>query len=284
MITGTNSGIGKEAAKKLAAAGLRVIMVSRNEERGKTAREEVIAATGSGLVDLLIGDMSLMGSVKSLAEQVNQKYDRLDIIIQNAAYFDIAQKKPEFTSEGVESVWATNHLGPVLLTELLLDKIKLAPQGRIITISSKGLLVYPGLKINFHDPEFRKVKYSVQKAYYHTKLAQVMYTFGLGMKLHETRVTANSIRVPSVKVDVSRYPDVSNFMKKIYAMKSKSALEPSRMADTYVYLATSDEVSTTSAGYFDEHNREIKSSKYSYKTDEIRKLMDLTREYLKDYF
>jgi len=93
-----------------------------------------------------------------------RKYERLDVLIHNAAIFDITQKDVVYTSEGIEAVWATNHLGPVLLTKLLLDVIENSEQGRIITISSKGLKAKPLLKVYLEDPEFRKKKFSLVDA------------------------------------------------------------------------------------------------------------------------
>jgi NAD(P)-dependent dehydrogenase (short-subunit alcohol dehydrogenase family) len=98
----------------------------------------------------------------------------LDVLIHNAATFDIRQKERVLTEEGIEKVWATNHVGPVLLTDLLLPAVKRSEQGRIITISSKGLISYPFLRVDLADAEFARRKFSVQKAYYQSKLAQVM--------------------------------------------------------------------------------------------------------------
>ena len=96
--------------------------------------------------------------------------------MHNAADFDIARKAPRFSEDGIERVWATNHLGPVLLTELLLPALRRSPGGRILTVASRGLSLYPRLTVDLEDPEFRKRRFSVQKAYYQSKLAQVMYS------------------------------------------------------------------------------------------------------------
>ena len=110
-------------------------------------------------VELMIVDMSLQSSIKQFALSFQDKYDHLDVLIHNAAYFDISQKRAGFTKENVEIVWATNHIGPVLLTKLLLNSLKKSNQGRVILVSSKGLIVFPFLKVDLQDPEFKNRRF-----------------------------------------------------------------------------------------------------------------------------
>lgn len=290
VITGANSGIGKAAAIQIAQQGHQVIMACRNPERGEASLQDVRKESGNDSVDLMIVDMSLQASIRAFAEEFLAKYDVLDVLIHNAAAFDIRQKERKLTSEGVELIWATNHVGSVLLTDLLLDALKASEQGRVITISSKGLVVYPRLKVDVADPEFTHKKFSVQKAYYQSKQAQVMYTYWLAERLQETAtsassgqaVTANSIRVTNVKIDVdARYPGMPKWKRKMYSLKSKSSISPEQMAETYTYLALSPEVSQTTGKYFDDPKHIVASNGWSQKPENIQKVMDLTLSYLK---
>ncbi|MGD2077965.1 MAG: SDR family NAD(P)-dependent oxidoreductase [Chloroflexota bacterium] len=282
VITGANSGIGKAAAIQIARKGYRVIMACRNRERGEVALVEVRSESGSDAVALMIVDMSSQASIRSFAEAFKSQYDALDVLIQNAAAFDVRSKTRHITEDGIESIWATNHLGPVLLTDLLLDALKRAEQGRVITISSKGLIAHPFLKVDLDDPEFERRKFSVQKAYYQSKLAQVMYTYWLADQLKDTPVTVNAIRVTNVRVDIdARYPDSPWLMKRLYAIKSRFAITPEQMAQTYTFLATSGEVRETTGEYFDDPSHQVKSSAYSRDPENIEKVMTLTRSYLK---
>jgi NAD(P)-dependent dehydrogenase (short-subunit alcohol dehydrogenase family) len=282
IITGANSGIGKAAAIQIAQKGYRVIMACRNKERGEAALADVRTQSGSEAVDLMIGDLSSRASIRTFAGEFDAKHKVLDVLIHNAAAFDIRAKARSMTEDGVESVWATNHLGPVYLTDLLLDALKRSEQGRVITISSKGLIAYPFLKVNLDDPEFERRKFSVQKAYYQSKLAQVMYTYWLAEQLKDTTVTANSIRVTNVRIDIDkRYPTSSKLMKRMYALKSSFSIAPEKMAETYTYLATSDEIRTTTGKYFDDPTHVVSSSGYSRDPENIEKLMALTWVYLK---
>jgi NAD(P)-dependent dehydrogenase (short-subunit alcohol dehydrogenase family) len=281
MITGANSGIGKAAATQIAQQGYHTILACRNPERGKTALQEIEGVSQNASLDLMLVDMSLQSSIREFSKTFCRQYGKLDVLIHNAAIFDITQKDAVYTSEGIEAVWATNHLGPVLLTNLLLDAIKSSTQGRIITIASKGLKAKPFLKIDLADPEFRKKKFSVADAYYQSKRAQVMYTYWLAERLKDTNITANCIQVPAVRVDISKYSNLSSMMRFLYSLKSKFALEPEEMAETYTYLAASAEVRSVSGKYFDEKRRQVKSNKYTYQSENIDKVMNLTISYLK---
>ena len=282
IITGANSGIGKAAAVQIAQKGYHVVMACRNQVRGEAALQDVRRESGSDGVELMVVDMSMKASIRAFAATFLAKHKVLDVLIHNAAMFDIRQKERLLTEEGIEKVWATNHVGPVLLTELLLPALKRSEQGRIITISSKGLIAYPFLQINLADPEFASRKFSVQKAYYQSKLAQVMYTYWLAEQLRETAVTVNSIRVTNVKIDVdARYPNMPKLARKAYALKSKRAISPAKMAETYTYLATSPEVSQTTGAYFDDPTHIVDSSSYSRDDANIKQVIDLTMAYLK---
>jgi NAD(P)-dependent dehydrogenase (short-subunit alcohol dehydrogenase family) len=282
IITGANSGIGKASAIQIAQKGYRVIMACRNPERGEAALADVRSESGSDAVELLIVDMSSQASIRAFATEFGARHETLDVLIHNAAAFDIRAKTHYMTEDGVESIWATNHLGPVYLTDLLLDALKRSEQGRVITISSKGLIAHPFLKVDLDDPEFERRKFSVQKAYYQSKLAQVMYTYWLADQLQDTPITVNSIRVTNVRIDIdARYPASSKLMKRMYAIKSSFSITPEQMAETYTYLATSDEVRTTSGKYYDDPAHMVKSSGYSRDPQNIEKVMALTWSYFK---
>lgn len=283
LITGANSGIGKAAAAQILQQDYQVVLACRNQERGEAAQKEINQLVESDASELMVVDMSLQSSIRSFAEIFLSRYDRLDVLIHNAAAFDVTVKDPVFTAEGVESIWATNHVGPVLLTDLLVEALKKSTQGRIITIASKGLIVYPNLTIDLDDPEFRSRKFSVSKAYYQSKLAQVMYTYWLAEQLSGTAVTANCIRVTNVKIDIeNRYPDASRLSRFMYRIKSSFSISPEEMAETYTYLAVSPEVRETSGKYFDDPHTMVDSNSFSKDEQQIQLLMEKTFSYIED--
>jgi NAD(P)-dependent dehydrogenase (short-subunit alcohol dehydrogenase family) len=274
LITGANAGIGKRAAKRLAALGAEVIVVCRNAVSGAAAVEEIRRDTGNVKVKLLQADMSSQRSVRILADEVRTHYRRLDVLIHNAANFDLTLKKPRITDDGVETIFATNHLGPFLLTHLLLDMLKRSAPSRIITIASKGLLTFPGLTIEFDNLNGEK-KFSPTHAYYHSKLAQLMFTYDLARKLKESGVTVNCIRVPSVKIDEGRHAEyVAGWLQAVYRLKRSFSIEPDTMAETYAYLAAEPALVGVTGNYYSEKNKVVSSSKKSYDETVWRKLWE----------
>lgn len=281
VITGANSGIGKAAAKLFAGVGHHVIMACRSQQKGEAALAEVRKNSGSQDVELMLVDLSLQSSIRAFAEEFLSRYDRLDVLIHNAAIFDITQKKAVYTAEGIESVWATNQVGPVLLTDLLLDALRGSDDGRVLTVASKGLLAKPFLKVNLDDPELKSAKYSVEKAYYQSKLAQIIYTHWLAERLAGEGITVNCIRVPAVQVDVAKYANLPKFLLKVYELKSRAALSPEEMAETYLYLTVDDALKGVTGKYFDEKNQVVGVPMYTQDAATIQAVMDLTMGYLK---
>src|SRR5207253_2011593 len=150
MITGANSGIGKAASLALAKMGANVVMVARNQEKGEDARSEIIKESQNNSVDLLIADLSSLGSVRKLATEFQKKYSKLHVPINNAGLFNQRRK---VTTDGYENTFATNYLAPFLLTNLQLPTLEATAPSRIINVSSVGH--YDG-HINFDDLNLEK--------------------------------------------------------------------------------------------------------------------------------
>lgn len=277
IITGANSGIGKAAAIQLAETGANVVMACRSHERGAAALEEVRQRSGSQSVDLLQVDMSSQASILKFAEEFLSRNTRLDVLIHNAANFDLTMKTPVFTEDGVETVFATNHVGVFLLTSLLLDLLKESAPSRIITVASKGLIVYPTLDIEFDNLNGER-SFNPQHAYYHSKLAQVMYTYDLAERLSGTGVTVNCVRVGNVALADDRLEHLPTFLKKLYSLKKKLALSPEKMARTYVYLAADPALREVTGGYWDERNRQVRSNDNSFNRETWQHLWQVTEE------
>jgi NAD(P)-dependent dehydrogenase (short-subunit alcohol dehydrogenase family) len=275
IITGSNSGIGKAAAVQMARLGATVIMACRSLERGTQAREEVCLQSGSDKVDLMQVDMASQASIRKFAAEVKAKFSRLDVLIHNAANFDQSLKKPVLTDDGIETIFATNHVGVFLMTDLLLDLLKASAPSRVITVASKGLVAYPFLDIEFDNLNGEK-KFSAQHAYYHSKLAQVMYTYDLAERLKGTGVTVNCVRVTSVALPDDRVAHLPSWVQKIYKIKRSMAITPERQAETYVYLAADPAVANISGGYWDENNRQVRSNRSSYNRETWKRLAGLS--------
>ncbi|WP_028974951.1 SDR family NAD(P)-dependent oxidoreductase [Spirochaeta cellobiosiphila] len=283
LITGANSGIGKEATLQLAREGFHVVMVCRNEKRAQTAIKDIKNSYPEASLDLFIADMAELNAIRTMVNKFKTAYDHLDVLINNAALFDITQKQRNLTSEGLETIWATNHLGPVLLTTLLLESLMQSKEGRILNIASKGLLAKPFLKVDLKDPEFENRAFNVVNAYYQSKIAQIMYTYWLSKQLSTTNISVNCFRVPAVKVDIDRYPDLSSFMKWVYKQKAKAAASPTSIANNYVYWASHQWDNKPNGKYFDEKNNYVKGNKYIEKEENIQDVMGLTKSYIPEW-
>ena len=197
IVTGANSGIGKETALGLARMGARVVMVCRNAEKGKAALEEIRRESGSSQVDLLIADMSSQASVRALGEQIRRKYPRLDVLVNNAGGAALART---LSADGIEMTLATNHLGPALLTLLLLDLLKASAPSRIVNVSSCE--AQSPARLDMNDLQFERRKYSSVAAYRQSKLLMNTFTFELARRLAGTEVTANCLHPGAVATNI----------------------------------------------------------------------------------
>mgnify|MGYP006287695249 CR=1 FL=1 len=260
IITGANSGIGRSAAEQIASKGWRVILACRNIASGEKACEEIKRITKNNEVFVMKVDLSLMSETRTFADEIISKFDEIDVLINNAADFDLSRKSANITIEGNESQFATNVLAPFLLTNKLLQLLKNSSDGRIINISSQGLMLYPNLKFDFENIK-GQIKYKPAATYYQNKLALLMNSLSLKEKLSNTNVSVYAVRVTNVKIDMNRYQNISPVFKFMYKIKSKFSISPSEMARVYTALATEEKMS----GFLYDHKmNEVKANKFVY--------------------
>ena len=145
MVTGANAGMGKEISLALAGMGANLVMVSRDRERGAAARKDVISTTSNQQVELLLADLSSQDSIRRLVREFNGKHDRLHVLGNHAG---MSLPTRQETVDGIETVFATNHLGPFLLTNLLIPVLTASAPSRVVTVSSG---VQAMAKIDFED-------------------------------------------------------------------------------------------------------------------------------------
>ena len=187
-------------------------------------------------------------------------------------------KSPVITKDRLEKQFATNVVAPYLLSFLLKGLLEQSESGRIINISSQGLVLYPFMKLDFENLSGQK-HYSPAKTYYQNKLALLMLSLYMRKNWEDIKVQA--IRVTNVKVDMRRYNHLSTFMKNMYKIKSRFSISPEEMAKVYIALSTED-------GYegflYDEKCKEVKANAFAYKEEEQKKLYTLLEQmtFLKD--
>lgn len=277
LITGANSGIGKAAAVLFARLGAEVVMACRSTQRGEQALADVKRLSGSDSVTLMQVDLASQASIRAFAADFLTRRFRLDVLIHNAANFDHSLTRPTLTEDGVETIFAVNHLSVFLLTHLLLEQLKACAPSRIITVASKGLVLYPFLDIEFDNLNGER-KYSPQHAYYHSKLAQVMYTYDLAQRLQNSNITVNCVRVTNVAIPDERLTHLPPLLRILYNLKRKASITPERQAETYVYLAADPAVGKITGGYWDENHRQVSSNKNSYNPETWRRLWQISQK------
>jgi len=240
LVTGGTSGIGKATAMALAAMGADVVVVGRDRERGERAAEEIRAQTG-GRVDLALADLSSQAEVRALAEEFKRRYDRLDVLVNNAG---LVQSTRTETVDGLESTFAINHLAPFLLTNLLLDVLKKSAPSRVVTVSSEA---ERWGNIDFDDLQSKK-KYRGFPVYGMTKLANIMFTYELAERLEGTGVTATCMHPGAVNTRFgtsNRGP-----MTLLFRLFKPFMRTPDQGADTVIWLASSPEAEGLSGRYY----------------------------------
>jgi NAD(P)-dependent dehydrogenase (short-subunit alcohol dehydrogenase family) len=267
LITGGNSGIGKETAIGIAKAGANVIIACRNKEKGLQAVDEIKKASGNDQVNLLLMDLASMDSVRKAAEEFKSRHKQLHVLINNAAVF---LNKREETADGLEKTFATNYLGHFLLTHLLLDTIKASAPARIINVASKHI----GIKINFDDLQTTK-NYSFMKAVGPTKLGMIMFSQELAKRLEGTGITVNSLHPGLAKSNILN--DVPAFIRFIFKLMSTSS---EKAAETSIFLATSPSVEKVSGRYF-EKKKQVKPGSNATNPDDITRLWEMSMKLAK---
>jgi len=271
LITGATSGIGKTTALGLAKLGMNVIFNTRDETRGQKVKDELIRQSGNQNIEVLFCDLGSFQSVCNFVNQVKSRYEKIDILINNAGVWTT---KKELSEDGIEMQFAVNHLAPFLLTNNLLDWLKKASQGRIINVSSG--VHYRG-KIDLSDPEFIEKPYVSINAYTLTKIANILFTRELSKRLSETNITANSLAPGWVNTGLFR--DTNLFVK---IAARWLALSPEKGAETMIYLSGSDKVENVTGEYFS-RNKIKRSGRVTYDAELATRLWTLSEEYVKDY-
>lgn len=259
LVTGSTDGVGSLVARRLGAAGARVLVHGRNQERG----EAVVAAIrdGGGAAEFLAADLSSLAEVRRLAEAVRQSTDRLDILINNAGIGTGGPRAPRQTSaDGHELRFAVNYLAGFLLTHLLPPLVKESAPARIVNVASAGQQA-----LDFRDLMLAR-GYSGARAYCQSKLAQIMLTIDLAEDLCGSGVTVNALH-PATYMDTT--------MVRQAGVTPRSTVEQG--AEAILHLATSPALEGRSGLYF-EALREARADAQAYDADARRELRAVSME------
>jgi len=241
LVTGANSGIGRETARGLARHGHRVVLACRDPQRGEAARRDIAATTGNPAVELMIVDLARPGSIRDFARAFLESHRELHVLVNNAGIWATRRRE---SPDGIEQTWATNVLAYFLLTELLLDRLRESAPARIVNVASQL-----ARDLDLEDVEFRRRSYSGMSAYAQSKQADRMLTWALARRLEGTAVTANAMHPGGV--DTPLFSKGGGLLGMAASAYSKmTGKTPEEGADTVVWLATSSEVEGRSGAFW----------------------------------
>lgn len=239
LVTGANAGIGKETTAGLAAGGARVLMVCRNRGRGEAALEELRGRVPGADLELVLADLSRLSSVRALVEEIEQRTDRLDVLVSNAGVFSARRRE---TEDGLELTLAVNHLAPFVLVRSLEPMLRSSAPARIVVVASAAH--YRGT-IAFDDLQLER-GYGGWRAYCQSKLANVLFTGELARRLPAEDVTVNAVHPGTVATKLLLRGIVPGWLARPFTRT------PEEGARTPLYAATAPDLEGVSGQYFDD--------------------------------
>ena len=265
VVTGATSGIGKALTEDLAKTGETIVMVARDAERGNAALKEIALATQNQNLDLQLCDLSILSSVRNLAQILNSKYKKINVLINNASVY---KRKRVTTVEGFEEMFVTNHLGPFLLTNLLLELLEAGVKedgsAHVLNITAPSTV-----QLDFNDLQSEK-KFNSLNAFGATKMANLLFTFALARRLENTGITVNAIHPGLAR---SRLMKESFPLLRLFTWLLSSP--PQKVTENIVQPAIAPAFEQVS-GKFLHRGKEIEAPAYAHDLEAQQQLWDVS--------
>jgi NAD(P)-dependent dehydrogenase (short-subunit alcohol dehydrogenase family) len=241
IITGPTSGIGKEIARQLGERGVNLVLACRDVKAGKQLASEIARHPKANQIDVMEIDTSSQKSIRQFVKHYRQKYSRLDVLINNAGMNRGTQPRT-LSVDGIELTFATNVLGYFLLTQELLDVLKVSAPSRIVNVASEF-----ASDLDLDDLQFERRPFESFKAYAQSKACNRLFTWALARRVRGTEVTANAM-TPGLVVDTGLYRHAPTEL--VGRLRTYSDRTVADGADTAVWLATSPEVKELTSKFF----------------------------------
>ncbi|HLI78691.1 MAG TPA: SDR family oxidoreductase [Candidatus Binataceae bacterium] len=267
MITGATSGIGRASAIELGKMGARLVLVCRNRARGEDLVRQIQRA-GNPAADLMIADLESQPQIRQLAADFLATKKPLHVLMNNAGIFNMKRRT---TSDGLEEVFAVNHLAYFMLTVLLLDRIKESAPARIINISSD---LHQRATIKFDDLGGER-SFGGMSSYGQSKLANILFTYELARRLAGTGVTVNAVHPGAVATNLAS--NNRGIVSAAWKLAGTFMKSPESGARTQVYLASSPQLEGVTGKYFID-SKEARSSAESHDANIARRLWDVSAQ------
>lgn len=268
LITGATSGIGQEAALQLARLGMRVIIGGRNPQKTAATVTRIQKESGNPSVEALLADLSSVEEVRRMAGEYRTRFDRLDVLINNAGGF-FSQR--HVTVDGLERTFALNTLAPFLLTNLLIDTLQASAPSRIVNVSSMSHIWG---RLHFDDLQSEKA-YSGWMAYSRSKMALIYFTYELSRRLAGQNITVNAVHPGFIKTNIQN--NDRGFFSNLIKTLEIFAVPPVKGAEPLVHLAAAKEVEGVTGKYFSGKTQK-KSHRLSYDQEAARRLWQVSAD------
>jgi NAD(P)-dependent dehydrogenase (short-subunit alcohol dehydrogenase family) len=245
LVTGANSGIGRETALALAAGGATTVLACRRPDRAERAAEEIRERSGGGDVHVVALDLGDLKTVAACADEVQSRWPRLDVLVNNAGGIWSTR---QLTADGFEQTFGVNHLGHFLLTRSLLGRLRSSAPSRIVNVTSFGHH-FALFGMRFDDLQSERAYVSLE-AYSRSKLANLLFTRELARRLQGTGVTANAAHPGPVRTGFGMDGDLRGVQGLGNRVIRPFEISPEAGARTSVHLATAPELADRSGGYY----------------------------------
>jgi len=252
LVTGANSGLGKAVATELARRGASLVMVARNAERGAAAQREIRERTANEAIHLLVADLASQAAIRRLAETFHARFERLDIVVNNAG---TAFPERRLSPDGLEMALAVNHLAPFLLTNLLLDRLKASAPARIVNVGTRI-----DTAMDLDDLQWERRRYRMMGAYGQSKLGNIHFTYELARRLEGTGVTVNCVFPGVFSSNLGRTDGAQGlFWRLVGVLLGWAIPSPATAAERVLCMATAPEMAEVSGRYAGKRGQPISS-------------------------
>ncbi len=271
VVTGANSGIGREMTRQLIQQGAHVVMVCRNPERGRDALDDVRRTTKAESVELVLADLSSMSQVRKAAAEIRERFPRIDVLLNNAgAYLPVRR----VTADGLESMFALNHLAPFLLTRELMGTLTAAERPRVVTTSSEA---HRFGHLAFDDLQWEQGAFSGFRQYSNTKLANILFTRELARRMGDRGLVAHCFHPGVVRSGFAQ--DEPGFFGWIVKTSGPFMRTAEKAARIGTYLASASDPLQQNGLYFS--NSRPKTPSREARDEEVaRRLWEVSEELL----
>lgn len=267
LITGATDGIGKQTALELAGMGARLILHARNREKGEKVVGEIKSKSGNDKIDLVLADFTSLDEIKRLGDEIIEKHDKIDVLINNAG---VQLPNRVMTPDGFETMYEVNYLAVFLLTSRLLSLVMNSNTKRIIIVASQ----LHSAEMDFENLQGEK-EFSLYPNYAVSKLCSIMFCYDLARRLRKTGVTVNAVHPGLIATNLN--PDRTMEVK-------ARALPVEKGTMSIMHLATSRDMGNVSGSFYNAEARTTRSRPISYNKAIQRRLWALAEKQIGEEF